>query len=129
MPRTVILEHTSPDGDTHFDWLIAPDDAPRGADVRDLIHFRMNDRPDALALEAVLPAQRGPDHRRHYLDHEGPLEGDKGAVKRVGEGTAEIEEDEDGRLIVRARFKERAVIIEARAEEAGGAQWILQRTR
>jgi hypothetical protein len=38
----------------------------------------------------VVPATRIADHRRHYLTFEGPVSGDRGSVRRVEEGTAQI---------------------------------------
>lgn len=128
MGRTVILEHTSTSGESHFDWLIAPDAVPP-PDGRDLVHFRAAERPDSLALRAVLPAVRGPAHSRRYLTYEGELDGGRGAVRRIGEGTAELEESAEGRITVNARFAERAVVIEARPEGGPGDRWILRRTR
>lgn len=129
MGPTVILEHEHPDGDTHFDWLLAPDDAERGPDKRDLVHFKIPKRPDSLAVGAVMQALRGPPHRRRYLTFEGDLEGDRGSVRRVGEGTAEYEDGEDGRMLITATFKERTVVVEAREDDSGDGHWILRRTR
>jgi len=37
-----------------------------------------------------IPARRIGDHRKAYLTYEGPLTGDRGAVRRVEEGTVEV---------------------------------------
>jgi len=47
---------------------------------------RRPDDPDGLPL----PARRRPDHRRAYLDFEGPVSGDRGHVTRFDEGTCRI---------------------------------------
>jgi hypothetical protein len=40
-----------------------------------------------------IPARRIGDHRKAYLDYEGPLTGDRGTVRRVDSGTVEFEEN------------------------------------
>lgn len=78
MLRSVVLLHTLADGSSHHDWLIerAPADAP-------LLTFRTGSRPDgARGFEA----ERLPDHRRRYLDYEGPLDGGRGHVRRIAAG-------------------------------------------
>lgn len=42
-------------------------------------------RPDKTA--SGWPARRIADHRRAYLDYEGPISGDRGEVRRVDRGT------------------------------------------
>ena len=37
-----------------------------------------------------VPARKIQDHRKAYLDYEGPLSGDRGSVRRVDTGTCEI---------------------------------------
>jgi len=40
-----------------------------------------------------IPARRIGDHRKAYLDYEGPLTGNRGTVRRVDSGTVEFEEN------------------------------------
>jgi len=40
-----------------------------------------------------IPARRIGDHRKAYLDYEGPLSGGRGAVRRVDSGTLDMIED------------------------------------
>jgi len=40
-----------------------------------------------------IPARRIGDHRKAYLDYEGPLTGNRGTVRRVDSGVVEIEEN------------------------------------
>lgn len=86
---TVILRHDYPDGSGHFDWLIGlrPGVAPgEDLDARDVDTFRCTIRPDQLEVGAETIVERLPDHRRIYLNYSGPLEGDKGSVKRLAVG-------------------------------------------
>lgn len=95
MARMVLLQHTLPDGERHFDWLIEPVGAGPGSalaqladmtkpDDKCLISFRVLDRLDhpktmAFAADAL------PLHRRLYLDFQGDVAG-KGTVKRIASG-------------------------------------------
>lgn len=93
MPPFVLLHHERPgEARGHFDLLIAPDDSAGSAEVRDLIHFAMDERPDGLEAGRSVVARRGPAHRRLYLTHEGPLPGerDRGRVRRVLAGEAVV---------------------------------------
>jgi hypothetical protein len=51
-------------------------------------------------------AERIGDHRRLYLDYEGPISGGRGSVRRVAEGQAEIVAETGDSLAVRVRFGE-----------------------
>ncbi len=63
VPRTVVLEHTLPDGSRHFDWLMEP--AEPGPDATDedrsLLAFRLAARVDAPSIVSFL-AEAMPDH-------------------------------------------------------------------
>lgn len=41
----------------------------------------------------MIDAELLPDHRREYLDYEGPISGDRGNVIRWDHGTFEVESD------------------------------------
>lgn len=79
---TVVLRHETPDRGHHFDWLLAPDDRPETL----LLTFRVPRNPAASAEDDSLDAARLPDHRRLYLDYEGPISGNRGHVTRVARG-------------------------------------------
>lgn len=80
MPRTVVLEHTLPDGSVHFDWMI---ETPDRADERRLATWRLPGwRPDFTELAG----ERIGDHRAVYLHYEGPVSGGRGRVRRVAAG-------------------------------------------
>src|SRR5207253_6338997 len=89
MPRFVILEHDHPQlhwdfmlevGEVLWTWRLAT--APRGG-------------PETIAAERI------GDHRKLYLDYEGPLSGARGAVKRWDAGTYEPIELAAAKLTVR----------------------------
>ena len=79
---TVLLRHTLPDGSHHFDWLLARDaDGP-------LLTFRLQTdiSSDGGRFEGLLL----PDHRRAYLEYEGPISRNRGHVIRVAQGACEV---------------------------------------
>lgn len=92
---TVLLRHTLPDGTHHFDWLLARcdlDEAETSPEVRDVVTLRLDASPNGASANSVFDAQQLPDHRRHYLTHEGevpppepgaPL---RGSVERIAAG-------------------------------------------
>jgi|GEM_PF-490678 len=79
---TVVLEHEMPDGTTHFDWLLGVDEDGK----KPLISFRSDQRPDLLTNNKWVDLEPQPDHRPEYLTFEGPLEENRGTVKRLGVG-------------------------------------------
>ena len=82
----VILEHTEPEGGTHFDWLLAQDDLPHAPDDRVLVHFRCQVAPGAAEVGQSIEVELGPRHRWVYLRFEGGLSGDRGAVRQIASG-------------------------------------------
>lgn len=79
MPRAVLLLHRLPDGSEHFDWMIEPPGEARGA--LGLVTFRVDKWGGSR-----FTAERLSDHRREYLDYEGPVSGNRGEVRRVARG-------------------------------------------
>jgi hypothetical protein len=76
MPRFVILEHDHPE--LHWDLMLEVGEVLRT--------WRLTAPPatgQAVAGEAIA------DHRRMYLDYEGPVGGNRGAVQRWDAGTYE----------------------------------------
>lgn len=74
-----LLEHTTHDG-VHWDLLIA-----RPGEER-LATWRLATNP--LTAKTAIPAERIADHRRIYLEYEGAVRGDRGAVRRLDRGLA-----------------------------------------
>lgn len=109
MPRTVVLRHDLPDGSHHYDWLIEPADEsqssgpgvdPHDPDARVLIAWRLPAPPHESTGSTPI-ATRLPPHRRLYLDYQGPIAGDRGEVRLVASGRAEILADEPARFVAR----------------------------
>ena len=79
MHRFVILHHQSPTGD-HWDVMLETDSALTTWSIP----------PQSLTcLPFACSATRLPDHRKHYLDYEGEISGNRGTVSRLDAGTYE----------------------------------------
>jgi hypothetical protein len=87
MPRFVILEHDHPH--LHYDLMLEAGDVLRT--------WRLATTPDR---NQPIKAESLGDHRKLYLDYEGPVSGNRGQVKRWDAGTFEWLEESAGRLVV-----------------------------
>ncbi len=76
MPRFAILEHDWPS--RHWDLLLEDGDA--------LLAWRLLVEPRE---GMVVPAETNANHRKMYLDYEGPVSGNRGSVMRWDAGTFE----------------------------------------
>ncbi len=88
MPRFVILEHDHPV--LHWDFMLEMGDVLRT--------WRLASPP---AVGHTVPAEPIFDHRRVYLDYEGPVRGDRGTVTRWDAGTYEWRGEGEGSVTVR----------------------------
>jgi hypothetical protein len=89
VPRFVILRHQTPQGE-HFDFMLELDGA--------LKTWRLPRPPD---VGAEMDCEALADHRIEYLDYEGPISGDRGAVTRWDRGTYVLERRSDAEWIAR----------------------------
>jgi len=80
--RFVILHHKL-DGGEHWDLMLEQGDI--------LLTWQLLRDPMDPASYPI-PARRIGDHRKAYLDYEGPLTGNRGTVRRVDGGTVEFEQ-------------------------------------
>jgi hypothetical protein len=106
MPRYVILEHDFPV--RHWDFMLESGDGLRT--------WRLAAPPRPGATVAAEPLS---DHRRAYLDYEGPVSGGRGTVTRWDAGTYRWEETAEGvaMYLEGSRLRGRAHI---EADGAGG---------
>ncbi len=86
-PRFVILEHHR--ADVHWDVMFE-----RGLS---LCTWAID---CTIASDETIGAKQLPDHRLAYLDYEGPISGDRGAVRRVASGTYRPIEWTDDRIVL-----------------------------
>lgn len=82
MPRYVILEHDWPT--LHWDVFLECGDVLKA--------WKVHQRP-APGTPFPLLAESNHDHRRIYLDYEGPVSGGRGGVRRVDHGEYHITQD------------------------------------
>jgi len=110
MPRYVILEHTGHPGKAdHFDLMLEHEGVLKTWTL------------DRGALSPG-PAVEGFDHRLVYLEHEGPVFGDRGRVRRVKGGEFTVETWKKNRLII---VVEEVRIILTTSRPGEGAEWTL----
>lgn len=76
-----LLEHNSPDG-VHWDLLIEKSPGER------LPTWRLAHNP--IGAPGPVAAERIGEHRRLYLEYEGPISGGRGEVRRLDRGEATI---------------------------------------
>jgi hypothetical protein len=77
----VIHEHSGY-GPTHYDLML--EDGPV------LATWQIPACPFEIGQTGALSATKLPDHRKHYLDYQGPVSGGRGQVRLIEKGTYEI---------------------------------------
>lgn len=96
---TVLPEHTTTDGQTHFDWLI---ERPNDPAEHRMITFRCAHDPLTISTpdtgENAWAGERLPDHRTHYIRYEGPISGNRGNVRRIWSHPCRITHIDDNRI-------------------------------
>lgn len=84
--RFVLLRHSFPDGDarkSHWDLMLEQSES--------LFTLQLLALPVAeCSQDQKIQASRLPDHRRLYLDYEGPVSGERGGVRQVASGTYQL---------------------------------------
>ncbi len=111
---TAILLHRTREG-SHYDWLLSSPGDPLGP----LWTARIALPPGAWAAARLLPVQRLPDHRRVYLEYQGPLSQGRGEVLRIDRGGFRAELWTAGRIVIDLRLRGYAGRVELRGGEQG----------
>jgi len=106
MPSFVVLEHDHPR--LHWDLMLDTGDALRT--------WRLGALPKT---GVTTDCESLPDHRRAYLDYEGPVSGGRGRVSRVIAGQYELIQESAGELRLRLAFP--GGILEATLTPTAGA--------
>lgn len=92
MPARFVILHHQVGGGEHWDLMLERKDV--------LLTWRLEREPiDPSSLP--IPAKWIGEHRRAYLDYEGPVSGDRGHVRRVDRGLVEFEETGPDRYLFR----------------------------
>jgi len=111
MPRFVILEHDHPV--LHWDLMLETGEA--------LKTWRLAGPPTTgLRIAALYLAE----HRRDYLDYEGPVSGGRGSVKRWDRGVYGALDQSHGRLMCTLEGNRLRGVVELRQVEAD--QWTFE---
>lgn len=84
--RFVILHHRLSDGE-HWDLMIERGDV--------LVTWQLATDPTKSPLGEPIPATHIQDHRKAYLEYEGPVSRNRGEVRRVEAGVCEVIEASD----------------------------------
>jgi len=105
----VVLQHDHPRG-LHFDFMLETGDVLRT--------WALAEEPtDGLAIDA----EALPDHRRAYLEYEGPVSGDRGTVICWDRGEYELVAESEGELIAALHGKKLQGT--ATLSHAGNERW------
>lgn len=75
------------------------------------------------AADCNIAAEPLADHRKAYLDYEGPLSGDRGCVRRWDAGTYRIEREAGAELVVRLRGRRLHGTVTITLQEHGPGCW------
>lgn len=105
--RLVLLRHNVPDDfgrPSHWDLLLERED--------DCWTWAIEELPAAFGGEGgskCVPATRLANHRKHYLDYQGPVSGDRGVVTRVLTGTYEFVAQSETHLDLEASIEQERI--------------------
>ena len=86
----------------HYDFMLSPPGAGQ------LWTWAITANPLCQPLPLECQAERLPDHRRIYLDYQGPVSGDRGHVQQAAKGTCEVVVWSEQDVKVRLRLDEAA---------------------
>ncbi|NMC20225.1 MAG: hypothetical protein GYA33_07360 [Thermogutta sp.] len=111
MPRYVILQHDAPRG-LHWDLLL---------ETAGLLSAWAISRPPDEPGE--IPAERLPDHRRLYLEYEGPISGDRGTVTRWDAGEYRIQRRREGLLEFHVFGQRRRGVVRLTRSQSAPEKW------
>ena len=85
MPSSfVLLQHNTTENQYHWDFLF---EEPEGCMTFSVAQESAEEARKTGVLGCT--AKRLADHRRKYLDYEGPVSGNRGTVQRIDDGTCE----------------------------------------
>jgi DNA polymerase Ligase (LigD) len=115
MPRYVILEHDWPK--KHWDFMLEAGNV--------LQTWRLSWPPES---GVSIPAEKSLDHRLIYLDYEGPISGNRGAVIRWDQGSYETLIDEEKRRVILVRGKRLKGNVELANHPESGWQFLFSLT-
>jgi len=113
VPRFVVLKHTAPRG-THWDFMLEAQET--------LTTWALAQPPDAAPQVA---AETLPDHRKAYLDYEGPISHQRGSVTRWDRGTYQLRRHGPDEIAVVLAGESLIGEVTLRRSADDPAQWML----
>jgi hypothetical protein len=140
MPRFVLLYHDCPPSygrASHWDLMLESGDVLRTWALECLPHDWQAARSrtsvvypncPSLAADNTVATMQLSDHRRDYLEKEGPLSGDRGTVMRVAVGTYCSEHESPGDWQVALTSDAFSATIRFTRSEADDEHWTAQST-
>ena len=112
MPKRFVILHHTGFGREHWDLMLESPGA--------LWTWKLSQDP-TTGVGKVIEAVKIGDHRKHYLDYEGPLSGNRGQVSRTDHGEMVwIADDEN---TVTAKLTGRHLVDTYRLVRVAGDQW------
>jgi hypothetical protein len=114
--RFVVLEHTDHAG-VHFDLMI---------DAGDSLATWKCPQPPESAINGERVCVRLEDHRRLYLDYEGPISGGRGEARQYDQGTCMVHQRTASRWELSFRGQRLIGRFALEPLPAGGDQWRLR---
>lgn len=99
--RFVLLRHETPASfarSSHWDFLLEREQACWTWALEQL-PLGLAEQHDCQPSQGEVPAIRLPDHRKHYLQYEGPIAGDRGTVSQVATGQYDLHQLTDERIV------------------------------
>src|SRR5882757_3202700 len=137
MPRFVLLYHDCPSSyerASHWDLMLesggvlrtwALERLPRNWEAAHTRTTAAHATCPLLGAENIVAAAQLGDHRRDYLEKEGPLSGSRGTVARVAAGTyrSQHESPDDWRVVLTS--DDLSANARLARSEAGGEHWTL----
>ncbi|HMD53224.1 MAG TPA: hypothetical protein VKJ65_01580 [Phycisphaerae bacterium] len=121
--RFAILRHTRQQ-DVHWDLLLELPDRPLLATWQ--VHSDPAEWTNYSAGVFSAAVRALPDHRRIYLDYQGPISGDRGEVMRVDEGYFRLVSESGEKIVLEASGKKLQAHVELTLMDSAANLWQLQ---
>ncbi len=118
MPSRFVILHHEIDGGEHWDLMLERGEV--------LVTWQLLRDPSAARCLPI-PARRIGEHRKAYLEYQGPISGHRGHVRRVDAGTVEFEEFTSGKCLMTLRGVLLYGAYSLALGENGGNHWVFDK--
>ena len=117
--RSFVIHAHSGHGPLHYDLMLEQGQA--------LATWRLPCPPHVLATGTSMEALKIQDHRRAYLEYEGPVSNQRGRVARTDSGQYEVLDRSDARWAIRLLGRRARGRFELTVQNAASGRWSLTR--